>query len=443
MTGNRFVLSSIACGVSFGITLGLSRGDFGPSFGNGVLTFLASQIGAVVASRQPTEDDEGQWRSEELRGHIRALQRRRADTYTELEQLMEERDRASSSLQSLQGQLQQLQTKSNILWQQKEALSWNLTSPAAGRRTTVEIQDVELRIKTLAREEAELNRSLSSTLAAKQRAESHLTTTQSELSQILAQVAEQKVHKADILEDIMSLGEQQQQLSQALIQSQQQLEDLDRYYRDLTQLVESAEPIHQQVSQGSQSLQGAIHQLQGQIGSLHTELETLETQILDRRTQKIALDQELETLRNPPKPIASRPRPATVSDPWQEKSRSATTVKLSHQDPEATLRLDFSQYPNVTPLWIAFASQLPRYEFQALGAIAHEKSPAPHLKRIAEANLTMPELLIDAINERALETIGDIILEPSAKKGIPVIAQEYETDVRVILRVYEAMINES
>lgn len=442
MTGNRFVLSSIACGVSFGITLGLSRGDFGQSLGNGAMTFLASQIGAVVASRQPTEDDEGQWRSEELRGHIRALQRRRADTYTELEQLMEERDRASSSLQSLQGQLQQLQTKSNTLWQQKEALSWNLTSPAAGRRTTTEIQDFELRIKTLEREEAELNRSLSSTLAAKQRAESHLITTQSELSQILAQVAEQKVHKADILEDIMSLGEQQQQLNQALIQSQQQLEDLDRYRRDLTQLVESAEPVRQQVSQGSQSLQGAIHQLQGQIGSLHTELETLETQILDRRTQKIALDQELETLREQPQSIVSSPRLATVSDPWQESS-SPTAPKPSREDPAATLRLDFSLYPNVTPPWIAFAAQLPRYEFQALGAIAHEKSPASHLKRIAEANLTMPELLIDAINERALETIGDIILEPSAKKGIPVIAQEYETDVRAILRVYEAMIDES
>ena len=442
MTGNRFVLSSIACGVSFGITLGLSRGEFGQSLGNGAMTFLASQIGAVVASRQPTEDDEGQWRSEELRGHIRALQQRRAGTYTELEQLMEERDRASSSLQSLQGQLQQLQTKSNTLWQQKEALSWNLTSPAAGRRTTTEIQDFELRIKTLEREEAELNRSLSSTLAAKQRAESHLITTQSELSQILAQVAEQKVHKADILEDIMSLSEQQQQLNQALIQSQQQLEDLDRYRRDLTQLVESAEPVRQQVSQGSQSLQGAIHQLQGQIGSLHTELETLETQILDRRTQKIALDQELETLREQPQSIVSSPRLATVSDPWQESS-SPTAPKPSREDPAVTLRLDFSPYPNVTPPWIAFAAQLSRYEFQALGAIAHEKSPASHLKRIAEANLTMPELLIDAINERALETIGDIILEPSAKKGIPVIAQEYETDVRAILRVYEAMIDES
>ena len=435
MTGNRFALSSIACGVSFGITLGLSHGDFGQSFTNGALTFFASQIGAVVASRQLTEEDEGQWRSEELQGHVRALQRRRGDTYLELEQLMEERDRAAAALQSLQGQIQQCQTKSNTLWQPKEALSWNLTPP--GRRTTTDLQDFEQRLRTLESEEAELNRSFSSTLAAKQRVESHLITTQSELSQILAQVAEQKVHKADILEDIMSLGEQQQQLNQALTQSQKQLEDLDRYHRDLTQLVESAEPVRRQVSQGSQSLQGAIHQLQGQIRSLHTELETLETQILDRRTQKISLDQELETLRDQTQSLVAHPRLATVSDPWQEDSSAILTKPSSSVDSAATLCLDFSPYPNIARTWIAFATQLPRYEFQALGAIAHEKSPASHLRRIAEANLTMPELLIDAINERALETIGDIILEPSAKKGIPVIAQEYETDVQAILHVFD------
>jgi TerB-C domain len=445
MTGNRFVLSSIACGVSFGITLGISRGDFGQSFGHGVLTFLASQIGSVVAGRQPTEEDDRQWRAEELRGHIRALQRRRAVTYEELQQLMQERDRAALSLQSIQEQLQQLQTKGNTLWQQKETLSWNLTTPTS-RRTTTEIQDFQMRIKQLEREEAELNRSLTATLAAKQRAELHLTTTQSDLSQLQALLAEQKVHKADVLEDLMALSEQQQQLQQAIAQSQQQLDELEQYRKELTQLVQSAEPVRQQVTQGSQSLQGAIHQLQTQISSLHGELETLETQILDRRTEKTVLDDELETLRAHTRSLATPPDPshrvpshrlATVSDPWHDHDSSAIPKSLG-VDSAATLPLDFSQYPQVTPPWIDFAVKLPRYEFQALSAIAHQSNPSPQLKQISEANLTMPELLIDAINERALETIGDIILEPSPNKGIPIIAQEYETSVRAILRVYEA-----
>ncbi len=436
-------MSSIACGVSFGITLGISRGDFGQSLGHGVLTFLASQIGSVVAGRQPTEDDDRQWRAEELRGHIRALQRRRTAAYEELQQLTQERDRAALSLQSLQGQLQQLQAKSNTLWQQKEALSWNLATPTS-RRTTTEIQGSEMRIKQLEREEAELNRSLTATLAAKQRAELHLTTTQSELNQLQAQVAEQKVQKANILEDIMALAEQQQQLHQSIAQAKQQLEELERYRKDLTQLAKAAEPVRQQVAQGSQSLQGAIEQLQTQIGSLHGELETLETQILDRRSQKTVLDQELETLRDqtrslempPGKGMTTSHRLATASDPWQD-SHVPMSAKASGDDPAATLSLDFSQYPQIGPPWTDFAAQLPLYEFQALGAIAHHDNPAPHLKQIAEANLTMPELLIDAINERALEAIGDIILEPSANKGVPMIAQEYETSVRAILRVYE------
>jgi uncharacterized coiled-coil DUF342 family protein len=449
MTGNRFILSSIACGVSFGITLGLSRGDFGQAFGHGALTFLASQIGAVVAGRQPTDEDDRQWRAEELRGHIRALQRRRTATYEELEQLTQSRDRALSSLQSLQAQLQQLQAKSNTLWQQKEALSWTLTTPTA-RRTTTEIQDSELRIKNMEREEAELNRSLSSTLAAKQRAELHLTTTQSELSQLQAQVAEQKVQKADILEDIMALSGQQTQLKASIEQAQAQLADLERYRKDLTQLIEAAEPARQQVTQGTQSLQSAIDQLQGQIGSLHGELETLETQILDRRSQKTVLDQELDSLRDQTRSLAKSSETGiatshrlasasdSLSDPWQDSF--PTPMHPSGDDPAATVPLDFSQYPSITAPWTDFAAKLPKYEFQALGAIAHDQNPAPQLKKIAEANLTMPELLIDAINERALEIIGDIILEPSANKGIPIIAQEYETSVRAILRMYEAVV---
>lgn len=458
MTGNRFVLSSIACGVSFGITLGLTRGEFGSAFGNGMLTFLASQIGAVVAQRTAMGEDDRQWRAEELRGHIRALQKRRTVTFEELTQLTQERDRAAVALRSLQSQLQQLQDKSNQLWQQKEALSWNLAAPTA-RRTTAEIQGSEGRLKQLEREEAELNRSLSATLSAKQRAELHLTTTQAELNQLQSQVAEQKARKSELLNDITALTDQQQQLQQTIDQLQAQVLELDRYRTEMNHLVAAAEPHRQQMTQGSTSLNYAISQLQTQIQSLHDELETLETQILDRRTQKDELDQAIETMRDQQhrtttsemtparlqtsllSPTTFNHRLATVSDPWQEESVTAAVGTAGGgtaiADPAATLPLDFQHYPGIVPPWSDFASQLPQYEFQALSAIAHQANPASHLKQIAEANLTMPELLIDAINERALETIGDIILEPGSTQGIPIIAQEYESSVRAILRVYE------
>ncbi len=421
------------------------------AIGHGSLTFLSSQIGCLVAQRQPDDEDQepALWRIEELRGHIRALQQRRAAAYDDLTQLTQERDRVMKSLQGMQGQVQQLQAKSDTLWKQKEALSWNLSNPSS-RRTMAEIQGAEAQLKnsaaqinSLEREEADLNRSLSTTLSAKQRAEAQLTTTQSELNQLLAQVAEQKANKTQILNDITTLAEQRQKLTQELTTIEAEIQSLDRYRQELGRLIQAAEPARQQVSTGSQSLQTAIDQLQGQIGSLHSELESLETQILDRRTQKESLDQEIDSLRTE----KSRTEPkslASFEDPWQTEmpltangKSSSKSASLQATDSTAPIELDFSQEPNLDPAWANFATLLPKYEVQALTAIARHASPGQRLKQIAEANHTMPELLIDAINERALETIGDILLEPSSQAGVPVIAQEYESSVQAILRAYD------
>jgi uncharacterized coiled-coil DUF342 family protein len=445
MTGNRFVLSSVAFGVSFGVTLGLSRGDFMQAIGHGSLTFVSSQIGCLVAQRQPGQEEDQEpalWRIEELRGHIRALQQRRAAAYDDLAQLTQERDRVTKSLQGMQGQVQQLQAKSDTLWKQKEALSWNLSNPSS-RRTMAELQGAEAQLKNsatqishLEREEADLNRSLTTTLSAKQRAEAQLTTTQSELNQLLAQVAEQKANKTQLLNDITTLAEQRQKLTQELATIETEIQSLDRYRLELGRLIQAAEPARQQVSTGSQSLQTAIDQLQGQIGSLHGELESLETQILDRRTQKESLDQELDSLRTEKSRVA--PSNITSFDPWETADTNGkSSSKVAIVDASAPVELDFSQEPGLDPAWANFATLLPKYEVQALTAIARHASPGQRLKQIAEANHTMPELLIDAINERALETIGDILLEPSSQAGTPVIAQEYESSVQAILRAYD------
>ena len=450
MTGNRFTLSSIAFGVSFGITLGLSQGNFLGAIGSGTLTFLSSQIGCVIASRQPTDSDDEQlnWRVEEIQGHIRSLQNRRAAAYDELTQLAQERDRVSTMLRSLQGQVQQLQSKTVS---PSSSPSWNLSTPSP-RRTMAELQSSEALIKnseaqitSLEREEADLTRSLSATLSTQQRAEAQLSTTNSELNQLMAQVAEQKANKTQILREITQLDIDRKAIKKELTTLQADVQSLDLYRQELSRLAKSAEPIRDQVNSGTASLQTAIAQLQDQIGSLHGELETLETQILDRRTQKNRLDLEIVTLRTE-KQNAEPTNLANV-DPWQDATVSSksngksSSVKLNGKsnitDTTAPVELDFSQEPNLDATWIKFATLLPKYEVQALTAIARHASPAQRLKQIAEANLTMPELLIDAINERALEVVGDIILEPSNQPGVPGIAQEYEGAIQSILRAYD------
>ncbi len=85
--------------------------------------------------------------------------------------------------------------------------------------------------------------------------------------------------------------------------------------------------------------------------------------------------------------------------------------------------------------WTVLMRQLPEYEFQVLKAIAEQANPAPVIKQIAEANLTMPELLIDGINERALDTIGDLILT-SAGNTVAV-APEHRKLVTKLIQAYE------
>jgi len=64
--------------------------------------------------------------------------------------------------------------------------------------------------------------------------------------------------------------------------------------------------------------------------------------------------------------------------------------------------------------------RLPKYELEVL-ALAEQVNVRN--QKIAEANITMPELLIDFINQRSLDTIGDLIIEPGNESFPPKIPE--------------------
>ncbi|MBD1842464.1 hypothetical protein H6F89_03345 [Cyanobacteria bacterium FACHB-63] len=389
MFKSRLLLSLIALSVSFAISLLITR-NVGTSVINSVVTLFASLVGAAITENQHRQALYR--RSEEITAHIRALKRRRAETYESLVLMTQERDQVSNGLNALQTQLRNLQIQSSNLWQQKEELSWNLTSPQASPAN--QIYALQTKLQELEQKEAELNKSLSATLSAKQRAELGLKTTQAQLNQFQAQLAELQSQKADLTKEVNALLSQRQQLDTQIATLQPKVKELEKYRAELNQFLASAEPKRQQVESSSKSLQGAIGNLQAQISSLQGELGQLEQQILDRRVQKEHLDLELSTLRRELEPDTD------------------------------------SQVPSE---WETFLHQLQPPELEALSAIAHQQNPNATLKQIAEANLTMPELLIDAINERAIDTIGDFVIDPTPGSGIT-IAPEYLETVKQLLK---------
>ncbi|MBE9014414.1 hypothetical protein IQ250_29925, partial [Pseudanabaenaceae cyanobacterium LEGE 13415] len=247
------MLSLVAFSVSFVISLLITR-DFPRSLISGAVTLFASLVGAAFAENQYRQALYR--RSEELTGHIRSLQRKRAEAYESLVLITQERDRISNSLNSLQTQLRNLQVQSANLWQQKEELSWNLTSPQASPAN--QIYALQTKLQELEQKEAELNKSLSATLSAKQRAELGLKTTQAQLNQFQAQLAEQQSQKAELTKEVNALLSQRQQLDIQLTTLQPKVKELEKYRTELSQFLESAEPKRKQVESSSKSLQGAI-----------------------------------------------------------------------------------------------------------------------------------------------------------------------------------------
>ena len=73
-----------------------------------------------------------------------------------------------------------------------------------------------------------------------------------------------------------------------------------------------------------------------------------------------------------------------------------------------------SAFADLPAEWADFAERLADPQLAALEAIANQTDPRGTIREIAEANATMPGALIDAINDLAMQTIGDVILDPAA-----------------------------
>ena len=83
--------------------------------------------------------------------------------------------------------------------------------------------------------------------------------------------------------------------------------------------------------------------------------------------------------------------------------------------------------------WAQFRSALKEYQHQALKAILTMEDPSEELARLADESAIMPEFLIDSINELALDTVGDIVIEPGSAP--PAIGEE---DLEFVRRLVQA-----
>lgn len=171
------------------------------------------------------------------------------------------------------------------------------------------------------------------------------------------------------------------------------------------------------------------HQLAQELIALGEQKRSLEAEAHHWETEVYHLEQQKEELDLCLRSLLSEKHNAEAE--LQE-------LQLQIRDSNQTSQTVADDRPSdqLSAEWIDFVAQLTNSELQVLRAIVELENPNPEIKNIAESYITMPELLIDAINERAIATIGDIIIESGLL--FPVIAEtDYLTNIKEILKTKE------
>jgi outer membrane murein-binding lipoprotein Lpp len=420
MANYRFLVGSLAFGISFGAGLLIHR-DVNKAFAIGFTTLPATLVAVAIADRQLYR--QAATRITALKTHIRSLQRRRAETYQSLVELSAERDQVALALSNLHLHHNQphfdqtrYQTRlpaapvSSALPPARQSISWDLSAPAILEPTVLTSSSPgntagQPLPPTLIQEgrlpEPSLERVLSNAVASKQKLQTDLTLLQTELSQVQQQLADQRQKKDKLVQEVTELKQQKRQL-------------------------------------------------ENQSKVLRSEVQAMEQ-------QRKEAEQRLVATRSPAPPTQSEPNGSKSFSPLRSRVNGAP-VAVGQAKPVSTPQsVSFSVQPTPTIAppeparaekgasdlseeWMEFMVHLPEYEFLVLKAIAESSNPAPMIKRIAEDNLTMPEILIDTINERALDTIGDLLIDAQAGVGAATIVQEHSRAAKKLVKAYEELI---
>ncbi len=323
---------------------------------------------------------------------------------------------------------------------------------------------LQSQIYQLERWKTQLNQSLYAIAAEKQRTETNLNFLKIELSQLHTQIAEQRSYKQQLGQDLFTLTEQKSKLKTETHDLKNQIQACEKRRGELHQYLHSLKTEKQDTEVIFHSLKTELEQLQIQFteqdiqqqiseislantkqskNKLEEKLHTIQIHIQELKQQKENLNQSLTVMIKEKEVIEIDIRlfraelnklQAQVLEQQSTKDRLEQDLTLTTQ--KYQLEVEQKQVENLTNEWLKLGKKLTSFEFQVLKAILQQSEPNATIKKIAEENLTMPELLIDSINEHALDIIGDLIIEPGNSHSVPPkILEEYLTNVNNVLRI--------
>lgn len=388
MVRNRLLLGSVAFSVSFVLSLFVNR-DIKTALLTGLITVFATFVGVVAVNRKKITQQKLILNKLEIK--IYQLERWETQLNQSLLAITSEKQRTETTINFLKTELSQLYTQIAEQRSYKQQLSQDLIALSEHRRQLeAESHDLQTQVQNCEQRRTELHNSLRSIKAEKQNAEASVNSISVvNLEQLQVQIIERQHQKEKLERDIVFLNSLKPQLEEKLHNLRNQIPVLEKSQAELTQSVSVLLETRQRTEISVNSLQAEFNQLQ--------------TQIADKQNKKGKVAQELISVK--------------------EKSHLEVT--------------DEKQIEKLPDEWTEFMMRLPKYELQVLKALVEQNNPSATIKKIAEENITMPELLIDLINKRALNTIGDLIIKPGSESAPPGITEEYLTNVNKLTKIKE------
>ena len=181
--------------------------------------------------------------------------------------------------------------------------------------------------------------------------------------------------------------------------------------------------------------------LEANLKLLETQTTEEKQQLKDLQEQIVLLQEERELLQNQVWELlqqlgnlSQQPSAIKLLNPQEEAEAFPFAEFIETISTEGTETTENSS-EELPKEWRDLLQSLPEYEIQVLKAVLEQDNPNSAIKKIAEDNITMPNLLIDSINERAQNTIGELII--STSDDIPEIYEEYQQNIQKILDASE------
>ncbi|MBD2139209.1 hypothetical protein H6F32_16900 [Anabaena sp. FACHB-1237] len=419
----QFLLGIAAFSTSFGLSL-IPNWDFSKAFFTAIITVLATYSSAFFVDKRRRNNELKIIGS--LHKHIRDLEGLKYRIFREVKQLEEYQTVLYSETQKLENKITQCRS-------QRDRLHRDIGNYAAHKKKIeLEVNSLTNEFHNLEKSNSELTNSYNNLIAEKRRIEMNYNVCRTELSQIQTQIEILKPEKEKLEVDVTLLERIKPQLEEKLYELRLENQKLELEVGHQKELLLDTNKTHKNLEQSLSNLQNQaidkqveINQLQNQVSILRTEHDLLQNQIWE-------LLQQIETLETIDHAVTITS--AIASDITKENIEEENLGLFPFDEILETYDQDNELANHSDHLgieWQNFLGKISQDHIVILTAIATEQNPQTTIKKIAEKNITMPNLLIDDINEIAHNTLGEIIIE--INNEIPKISSEYLLKVQKMI----------